>query len=67
MKHVQDLCYSKTPTAQKYVIMYLFIKNEMVFEVLNVLVHFPQRQGRHGVTDIVSHAVAVLWVHIDKK
>ena len=43
MKHVQDLCYIKIPTSQKYINLYLFIKNEIVFEVLNFLVRFPQR------------------------
>ena len=34
MKRMQALCYIKTLTPQKYVIMYLFIKNEIVSEVL---------------------------------
>ena len=67
MEHVQDLCYIKTPTFQKYVNMYLFLKNYIVFEVLNFLVRFSQRQASYDVTDIVSHPVAVLLANIDQK
>ena len=67
MKRVQDLCYIKTLTSQKYVNIYLFIKKKIVFKVLNFSVRFPQRQAIYDVTDIVPHTVAVFSANIDRK
>ena len=46
--------------------MYLFIKNEIVFEVLYFLVRCS-RQDSYYVIDIVSLIVAVFLANIDQK